>query len=226
MELAAATDKDRSIGLDVGELAAELEGVLALQNRDAVLEIIIRVGGKILGTIVGRAQDRRARVTKTTDNQIRHAARQRIRYASVDGVALTIGWNVHVEIDEVKRYTVVAHAHLVHYAGAGGVDPAGGIRPGAYRHSVRRRQIREGVIFSRGVVVAVEEHAVDRVLVVHVIVDLGDSVVADVGSGERAEEVVIRTNREIVATGARRGAASARDRSSCSGDVARRIPRA
>ena len=182
LDQAAAVDKDFGISLHVRELAAELEGVLALQIRNRLLNIVIGVGRKILGTVCGRAER-----SKPKNIDIRKASHRRAR---VKDVTLAIGERVDVEVDKLEVHAVVTEAQFVHPAGIGSVNPALDVRPGAYRGAVRERNVHEGMVFTGGIVIAQKERAKDGIFVVEVNVDFCYPVVALVVVGEAAEEVI------------------------------------
>src|SRR5207248_2386551 len=107
---AAACVMDRGIGLDVRVLTAELEGVLASQIRDAVREIVERVGAIFHGTAAPTAD----LSTETGDGDGWKAAV--IRDARVEGVALPIGERVAVEWEKQLPIAAVAQLGFVHDA--------------------------------------------------------------------------------------------------------------
>ena len=75
---AAAIIRNEGIGLNVRKFAAELEGVLTLQNREAILNIPIRVGRNGLRTVVPGA-----RQGKVSDSEVGEPGDT--RQARVDG---------------------------------------------------------------------------------------------------------------------------------------------
>ena len=78
------------IDLDMRELAANLEAVLAPQIRNVILKIIKRVGAVRRGTVMPGANAGAARGCEKTRNvDIRQPTHS--RHARVEGVALTTG---------------------------------------------------------------------------------------------------------------------------------------
>src|ERR1700730_2946832 len=170
------------------DLSTDLDGVFALQDRNRVLIIVIRVGGEILGPIEGRANDRCTAKAVGIDRDARQPSRQLICDTRVNTVGARVDSNVHV--NKRKGYSIVPKTHFVYNIRVGGIDPARGNRRGANGCSVRGLYLREWVIFSEGVVVAVEVHAIDRVLVVGVVIQFPYPIVAGIEGWESAEEGV------------------------------------
>src|SRR6202022_600825 len=138
--------------------------------------------------IEGRANDRRAAKAVGSDCDAWQASRQLICDTCVEAVGG--GVNADVDVDEGKGNPIVTKPHFIHHIGVGGIDPARGNRRRANGCSVRGLYLSEWVIFSEGVVVAVEVHPIDRVLVIGMVVQFSYPVVAGIEGWESAEEGV------------------------------------
>src|SRR5579864_6881712 len=180
--------------INVREFAAKLPGVLAHQEGKVVLEIVIPVT-PVLGTVMPGAE-----FLKTGQVDIRESAHT--RHSGVDGVAratgkaCAIGKPAGIVGQEIEEDLVIAKPDVVHQAGIGGPNPVSANRVRAYQVWVDEDYIQHGMVYP-GVVIVVDHHqAVDRVLVVDVIVDLRNPVVGDVSVGESGD--VVRTGRRRV----------------------------
>src|SRR5262249_463677 len=118
------------VGVDVRELAAKLEAVLAPQIREIVRKIENRVG-EPTGTAHPTAQNLPG---KTGNIEIREPTRA--RDAGVEGIVLAIGEFAGVVRNQVKVQVVEAKAEVVQQAGAGSPNPIRRDRIGAYWISV------------------------------------------------------------------------------------------
>src|ERR1700722_10341483 len=162
--------------------------MFAMLNGNRILNVPIWIWREVLGPVKGGTDYRRAAIPKARDNNARQTASQRIRYACVE--AICGRGTVHIDIDKVKRCPVVAKPRFVYDIGVGGVYPASGDRCSANRRVVRCQLVHERVIFSSRIVVAIEEHSVEGILIVHMVIEFPHSIVAGIDRRERAEETV------------------------------------
>ena len=96
--------------------------------------------------------------------------------------------DVRVDISLADGHTVVAKPHFVHHTGIGGVVPRPGSCVGFDWKTVQEDRVDKAAIFPEARVSADNRLAIQGVLVVDVVVDFSNSIVADIGIRESAEE--------------------------------------
>src|SRR5215831_7167936 len=169
------------IGVDVSELSAELEAVLAPQ----VGEIVLKIENGVVVLLGAATPTTQITIAKTgADVDGRKASRT--RDAGIEGIALTIGEKIGIVGNEGLVRVAEAKAKVVQHSGAGGPNPvrSDGIR--AYRIPVLPVFGGDGVIFSIAKVVTDQHHAIKGVQAVQPVINLSYFVVAGVGIGETA----------------------------------------